>query len=34
VTCEFCGQGNVFGRDEAARALADAGAKTPERAGP
>ena len=34
VTCEFCGQGYVFGRDEAARALADAGAKTPERAGP
>jgi len=34
VTCEFCGQGYAFSREEAARALADAGGKTPERALP
>jgi molecular chaperone Hsp33 len=34
VTCEFCGQRYAFSRDEAARALADARGKTPERAGP
>jgi molecular chaperone Hsp33 len=33
VTCEFCGERYVFSRDEAARALADATGKTPERAG-
>jgi molecular chaperone Hsp33 len=32
VTCEFCGQRYAFSRDEAARALADAVGKTPERA--
>jgi molecular chaperone Hsp33 len=33
VTCEFCGQRYVFSREQAERALADAGAPTPERAG-
>jgi molecular chaperone Hsp33 len=32
VTCEFCGQGYAFSRDEAQRALDDATGKTPERA--
>ncbi|HXK08513.1 MAG TPA: Hsp33 family molecular chaperone HslO [Vicinamibacteria bacterium] len=34
VTCEFCGQGYAFSREEAERALRDAAAKTPEPAGP
>jgi molecular chaperone Hsp33 len=34
VTCEFCGKGYVFSREEAARALDDEGGKTPERALP
>ena len=32
VTCEFCGQGYAFSREEAEHALADARGKTPERA--
>jgi molecular chaperone Hsp33 len=32
VTCEFCGQGYAFSRDEAQRALDDPAGKTPERA--
>jgi molecular chaperone Hsp33 len=34
VTCEFCGRGYAFSREEAQRALADARGKTPQRAGP
>lgn len=33
VTCEFCGERYAFTREEARRALADTGGKTPERAG-
>jgi molecular chaperone Hsp33 len=33
VTCEFCGKRYGFTREEAERALADAGGTTPERAG-
>ena len=33
VTCEFCGQGYDYTREQAQHALADVGGKTPERAG-
>jgi molecular chaperone Hsp33 len=32
VTCEFCGQSYAVSREEAERALADTGGKTPQRA--